>query len=135
MNHHYTAETGWFQSNIYYPSGKICWLEPASRAEIVLKAEDKTYELGVVSSNNERANYEYEGLQNRIKSRLSSSDVLVELRNIHGALFKYLHDWDPKKFRHEDYENKPQIENYEKQKPLGRQNIYQIVFNLQLTEI
>jgi len=106
---------------------KICWLKPASRAEIVLKAEGKTYELGVVSSNNERANYEYEGLQNRIKSRLSSSDVLVELRNIHGALFKFLYDWDPQKFRHEDYENKPQIKQYETQKPLGRQNIYQLV--------
>ena len=121
------ADTETFRREFLDRYRKICWLEPASRAEIVLKAEDKTYELGVVSSNNEKANYEYEGLQNRIKSRLSSSNVLVELRNIHGALFKYMHDWDPKTFRHEDYENKPQIKQYKNQKPLGRQNVYQLV--------
>jgi spermidine synthase len=98
--------------------------EPASRAEIVLQASGRTHELGVVSSNNANVNYEYEGLQNRIQDRL---DAKVELRNIHGALFKFNPDWDPKTFLHEEYDSKPGREQFKNQKPLGRQNIYQFV--------
>jgi hypothetical protein len=101
--------------------------EPASRAEILLQAEGKAYELGVVSSDNEGANYLYEKVQNGIQDRLSSSDVKVELRNIHGALFKFNQNWDPVKFRQEDYDNKPGHEQFNKQKALGRQNMYQFV--------
>ncbi len=106
---------------------KIVHLEPGSRAEIVLKAEGKSYELGLVSSKNDRSVYEYEQLQERIKNRLSSSGVQVEVRNIHGALFKYMPDWDPKTFRHEEYDSKPGREQFKAQKPLGRQNVYQFV--------
>ena len=106
---------------------KIVQFEPASRAEIIFKAEGKTYELGLVSSKNEDANYAYDELESRIKNRLSSSDVQVELRTINGALFRFNHDWDPKKFVHEDYDNKPSREQFKNQKPLGRQNIYQVV--------
>ena len=106
---------------------KVVKLEPASLAEIVLKAEGKTYELGLVSAKNDRSVYQYEKLQDRIKSRLSSSDVQVEVRNIHGALYKFLHDWDPTTFEHEDYDSKPGREQFKNQKPLGRQNVYQFV--------
>lgn len=117
--------------------------EPCSRAEIVIQVESKTYELGVVSTNNEKVNYEYEKLQNRIKNRVSSSGAKVELRNIHGALFKFNADWDPKTFRHEEYDSKPGHEQFKNQKPLGRQNIYQFVkatavkeeLNLDMTKI
>jgi spermidine synthase len=101
--------------------------DPASRAEIVLQAESKKYELGVVSTNNNKVNYEYEKLQSRIENRLSSSGVKVELRNIHGALFKFNPHWDPKAFLHEEYDSKPGRKQFENQKPLGRQNIYQFV--------
>ena len=101
--------------------------EPASRIEIVLQAGSKTFELGAVSTNNKKANYEYEALQNRIKNRLSSTAVNVELRNIHGALFKFDPHWDPKTFRQEDYDSKLGREQFKNQKALGRQNIYQFV--------
>ena len=101
--------------------------EPASRAEIVFQAEGKTHELGVVSTNNEKANYEYNKLESRIQDRLSPSSVKIELRNVHGALFKYNPDWDPTTFKHEDYDSKPGHEQFKNQKPLGRQNIYQFV--------
>jgi len=116
---------------------------PAVRAEIVFKGDSKTYELGVVSSNNENVNYDLEKMEFRIKNRLLSSGVQVELRNIHGALFNFDPDWDPKTFRHEEYDSKPGREQFKNQKPLGRQNIYQFVkakdveeaLNLDMTKI
>ena len=53
--------------------------------------------------------------------------MTVELRNIHGALFRFNPDWDPKTFLHEDYDSKPGHEQFKNQKPFGRQNIYQLV--------
>mmetsp|Transcript_11670 Transcript_11670/g.24673 ORF Transcript_11670/g.24673 Transcript_11670/m.24673 type:complete len:1268 (-) Transcript_11670:237-4040(-) len=102
-------------------------VEPASRAEIIFQAEGKTYEYGVVSSNNKKVAYDYEKMESRIKDRLTSSGVKVELRNIHGALFRYNPNWDPTTFEHEDYDSKPGREQFKDQKPLGRQNIYQFV--------
>lgn len=121
------ADRGMFRREFLDRYRKQVHFDPASRAEIVLQAGGKTFELGVVSTNNEKVNYEYEKLQSRIKDRLSSSGVKVELRNIHGALFKFNKDWDPKAFRHEDYDSKPGREQYKNQKPFGRQNIYQFV--------
>jgi len=103
-------------------------LEPASRVEIVFKAAGKTYEMGILSTNNEKVNYAFEELESRIKNRLSDSpDVIIELRKIMGALFRFNKDFEPVFFKHEDYDSRPGRENFKNQKPLGRQNIYQIV--------
>eukprot|EP00537_Pseudo-nitzschia_pungens_P001155 CAMPEP_0172368666 /NCGR_PEP_ID=MMETSP1060-20121228/28638_1 /TAXON_ID=37318 /ORGANISM="Pseudo-nitzschia pungens, Strain cf. cingulata" /LENGTH=1266 /DNA_ID=CAMNT_0013093337 /DNA_START=265 /DNA_END=4065 /DNA_ORIENTATION=- len=101
--------------------------EPASRAEFVFQADGKTYEYGVVSTFNAKVAYDYEKMEKRIKDRLSESSVNVELRNIHGAMFRYNHNWNPTTFKHEDYDSKPGREQFKNQKPLGRQNIYQFV--------
>ena len=116
---------------------------PAARAEIVFKADSKTYELGIVSSNNENVNYDLKKMESRMKNRLLSFGVKVELRTVHGALFKFDPDWDPKTFRHEEYDSKPGREQFKHQTPLGRQNIYQFVkatnieegLNLDMTKI
>eukprot|EP00536_Pseudo-nitzschia_multiseries_P016027 jgi/Psemu1/263354/estExt_Genewise1Plus.C_10040002 len=102
-------------------------IEPASRVEIVLQAEGKNYEYGLVSTNNARAAYDYEKMEQRIQDRVSESGVNVELRNMHGALFRFNPNWNPKTFKHEDYDSKPGREQFKNQKPLGRQNIYQFV--------
>jgi spermidine synthase len=101
--------------------------DPVSRAEIVLQANGKAFELGVVSTNNKDANYAYEKLEKSLRDHLSDSKAHVELRKIHGGLFNYIDDFKTKEFRHDDYDNGPGLEQFGKQMPLGSQTIYQLV--------
>lgn len=99
--------------------------DPAVRAEFVFQAGGETYEFGVFSTNDRKANYAFEKLEKALKSRLS--DVNVELRKIWGGLFEFKRDWKPTVFKQEDYDSAPGTEQYENQRPLGRQNIFQLV--------
>jgi hypothetical protein len=101
--------------------------DPVSRAEIWFQAGGKAYELGLVSSNNTKANYEYESLETRLKKRLSDSGAHIELRKIHGGLYNFKSNFRPRVFKHEDYDSKPGREQFANQVPLGRQNIFQLV--------
>ncbi|KAG7338718.1 spermine/spermidine synthase domain containing protein [Nitzschia inconspicua] len=100
--------------------------DPVSRAEIVFQAGGKSYELGVVSTQNRRANYAFEKLEKRLKDRLSDSGAKIELRWIHGGLFNYIEDFKTREFKHEDYDNKPGRDQFASQVPLGSQYIYQL---------
>ncbi|KAL3912355.1 MAG: hypothetical protein SGILL_006917 [Bacillariaceae sp.] len=101
--------------------------DPVSRAEIVVQAGGKSFELGIVSTNNERSSYEYDALEQRMKARLSKSpyNAVVELRMVHGSMFNYDDDFQPTLFTLEDYDLSAAREQYKNQKPLGRQNIIQ----------
>lgn len=106
---------------------QINW-DPAARAEIIFQAGGETYETGILSTRNEDINYHIEDYESRIRKRLSDSpDVNIEMRKIHFALFNFDPDFDPITFKHEDYDSKPARENFKNQKPLGRQNIYQLI--------
>lgn len=106
---------------------QVNW-DPAARAEIIFQAGGETYETGILSTSDEGINYHIEDYESRIKKRLSNSpDVNIEMRKIHFALFNFDRDFDPIVFKHEDYDSTPARENFKRQKPLGRQNIYQLV--------
>lgn len=100
--------------------------DPVARAEIVFQAGGKSFELGVVSTKNRRANYAFEKLERGLKERLSSSGANIELRWIHGGLFNYIEDFQVKEFKQEDYDSKPGREQFATQVPLGSQYIYQV---------
>jgi Spermine/spermidine synthase domain/SET domain len=100
--------------------------DPVARAEIVLQAGGKSYELGVVSAKNKRANYAFEKLEKALKDRLSDSGANIELRWIHGGLFNYIEDFKTREFKHEDYDSKPGRDQFASQVPLGSQYIYQL---------
>jgi hypothetical protein len=101
--------------------------DPVSRAEIVVQAGGNSYELGVVSTNNTRSSYEYDALEKRIQSKLSMDpyNAHVEVRMVHGSMFNYDENFEPTVFTLEDYDLSAAREQYENQKPLGRQNIIQ----------
>jgi hypothetical protein len=101
--------------------------DPVSRAEIWFQAGGKAYELGLVSTKNPKANYEYEKLESRLKERLSDSKAHIELRKIHGGLYNFNPHFKANAFRHEDYDSKPGRQQFAGQVPLGRQNIFQLV--------
>jgi len=103
--------------------------DPASCAEIVFKADGKTFELGIFSSNNDEANYAFKQLEDRIRHRLLpiSEGATIELRKIHGAMFRFVEDFKPKIFRQADYDTKQGREQYQNQNPIGRQTLFQLV--------
>jgi len=99
--------------------------DPAVRAEIVFQAGGKSYEMGIFSSDNENPSYDLEKFERRVQDRLPGANV--ELRNIHGALYRFIDDYNPTEFKQEDYDSAPGREQYAKQAPLGRQTIIQFV--------
>ncbi|KAL3915185.1 MAG: hypothetical protein SGILL_005765 [Bacillariaceae sp.] len=101
--------------------------DPGSMAEIMFQSEGKAYQLGVFSSKNDKANYGYKNLENRLRDRLAESNATIELRKIHGAMYQYKRDWDPKIFKQSDYDSKAADKQFEEQIPVGRQNIFQLV--------
>jgi hypothetical protein len=101
--------------------------DPVARAEVVFQAGGNSYELGVVSTNNRRANYAFEALEKRLQDRLADTGAKIELRWIHGGLFNYIDDFKTREFKHEDYDNKPGRDQFASQVWLGSQYIYQLV--------
>jgi hypothetical protein len=103
--------------------------DPAVRAEIVYRAGGRSYEMGIFSSGNSNSNYDLGDCERRIRGQLSDSGATIELRNIHGALYQFIHDYNPKEFNQEDYDSRPGRDQYANQAPLGRQTIMQFVSN------
>jgi hypothetical protein len=103
--------------------------DPAVRAEIVFQAGGKSYEMGIFSSGNENVRYDLANCERRIRDQLSESGATIELRNIHGALYQFINDYNPKEFNQEDYDSKPGRVQYANQAPLARQTIMQFVKN------
>lgn len=104
---------------------KVVEYDPVSRAEIVFQAGGATSELGIVSTWNDESNYEFEKLEKRLRQRLPG--ITIELRNIHGGLFNFQHDWNPPVFTMSDYDDGSGKAQFDGQQPLGRQNIFQLV--------
>ncbi|KAG7355308.1 spermine/spermidine synthase domain containing protein [Nitzschia inconspicua] len=106
---------------------KAVEFDPVSRTEIVVQAGGMSYELGIVSTNNERANFEYDKLEQRMKARLSKGpyNAKVELRIIHGSMFNYMDELTTTFFKLEDYDLSAAREQFKAQVPLGRQSIIQ----------
>jgi spermidine synthase len=100
--------------------------DPVARAEVVFQAGGESYELGVVSTQNRRANYAFEALEKRLQNRLAETGAKIELRWIHGGLFNFIDDFKTREFKHEDYDSKPGKDQFASQVPLGSQYIYQL---------
>ena len=101
--------------------------DPSSLAEIHIRCDGKAYQLGVFSSNNDKVNYEYKRLEDRLRNRLADSNALIELRKVHGGLYKFKDQWEPKAFTQSDYKNDEAERQYRTQIPIGRQNVFQLV--------
>lgn len=101
--------------------------DPASRTEVVVQAAGKTFELGVVSTANDQANFAFGQLESRMASRLSAAPyhAKVELRVIHGSMFQYEEELTTRFFKLEDYDLSAAREQFKAQVPLGRQSIIQ----------
>jgi spermidine synthase len=101
--------------------------DPVARAEYVFQAGGESYELGVVSTKNRRANYAFKALEKNLQKRLADTGAKIQLRWIHGGLFNYIEDFETREFKHEDYDSKPGRDQFASQMPLGSQYIYQLV--------
>jgi hypothetical protein len=103
--------------------------DPAVRVELVFQAGGKSYEAGIFSSNIENPSYDFEKAEGRIRNRLSGSGAKIELRHVHGALYRFIDPYNPREFKQADYDSEPGNAQYDAQVPLGRQSIIQFVKN------
>jgi spermidine synthase/S-adenosylmethionine/arginine decarboxylase-like enzyme len=99
--------------------------DPVARAEIVFQAGSTTSEFGILSTSNNASNYAFEKLEKTLRQRLPGTSI--ELRKIHGGLFNFQKDWNPKIFTMSDYDDGKGKAQFDSQQPLGRQNIFQLV--------
>jgi spermidine synthase len=111
---------------------KAVHYDPMARAEIVFQAGGKTSELGIASTDNEAANYAFEKLEKRLRLRLPGTTI--ELRKIHGGLFNFKTNYNPKAFTLSDYDDGTGKAHFAGQEPLGRQNIFQLVRAEEVTD-
>jgi hypothetical protein len=102
--------------------------DPVARGEFLLQAGDMKLGLGVVSSGDEWIAYNLATLEFKLEEEFNKTamDVSIELRTIHGGLYPFVEEFDPRRFLQSHYDNGPGEEQYEQQKPLGRQNIFQL---------
>ncbi|KAL3914815.1 MAG: hypothetical protein SGILL_005941 [Bacillariaceae sp.] len=101
--------------------------DPTSHAEILFQYDGKAHQLGIFSSNNDGVNYEYNRLEDRLRDRLSDSKATIELRKVHGALYRFKDQWKPKIFKQSDYNSDAAEKQFRTQLPIGRQNVFQLV--------
>ncbi|KAL3933939.1 MAG: hypothetical protein SGBAC_010183 [Bacillariaceae sp.] len=99
--------------------------DPVARAVFELHhAGEDIVEIGLVYCGNMLYVYSLEAVEHNIKERLT--DVEVELNTINAGLFPYDYDFEPVNFEQRDYDNAPGLKQFAEQKPLGRQNIFQL---------
>ncbi|KAG7346581.1 spermine synthase [Nitzschia inconspicua] len=103
--------------------------DPAVRIELVFQAGGKSYEAGIFSSKLENPAYDFEKVESKIQRRLSGSGARIELRHVHGALYRFINPYNPDEFKQADYDLEPGNTQYDAQVPLGRQSIMQFVRN------
>jgi hypothetical protein len=108
---------------------KLFKWDPAVRVELVLQAGGKSYEAGIFSPAIEHPAYDFDKMESRIRDRLSKSKAKIEIRHIHGALYRFIDPYDPKEFKQADYDLEPGNSQYAAQAPLGRQVVLQLVKN------
>eukprot|EP00537_Pseudo-nitzschia_pungens_P010078 CAMPEP_0172391918 /NCGR_PEP_ID=MMETSP1061-20121228/8205_1 /TAXON_ID=37318 /ORGANISM="Pseudo-nitzschia pungens, Strain cf. pungens" /LENGTH=1472 /DNA_ID=CAMNT_0013122659 /DNA_START=216 /DNA_END=4634 /DNA_ORIENTATION=+ len=91
-----------------------------------------TLELGIVSTQNSNANYEFEALETRLEQKLNddtktTEKASVRLRTIHGGLYQYQHHYQPQRFSQKDYKNSGRSKSRSRsrsQTPLARQTVF-----------
>jgi Spermine/spermidine synthase domain len=103
--------------------------DPAVRVELVFQAGGKSYEAGIFSSKIEDPAYDFEKVERKIQKRLADSGAKIELRHVHGALYRFINPYNPDEFKQSDYDLAPGNAQYDAQVPLGRQSIMQFVKN------
>jgi len=100
--------------------------DPVARAVFELHhAGEDFVEIGLVYCGNTLYVYSLEAVEHNINERLTDG-VEVELNTINAGLFPYDYDFEPVNFKQEDYDNAPGLKQFAEQKPLGRQNIFQL---------
>ena len=101
--------------------------DPVTRAEIVLKGGEISMELGLVSVGDEFIFLNLRIFEQTLRQRLSTDMVVdVELQKINGGLWPRQEDFNPEEYSPADYDQKPAKEQFAKQKPLGRESVFQL---------
>jgi hypothetical protein len=106
---------------------KELYRDPTKLVQIDITIGGAALELDVISSTELTTFKIFKSLEDKLHERLARNheEPTVEVTSITGALFNFMHDFNPREYVQEDYPLEPGIEQWEAQKPLGRKTIVQ----------
>jgi len=125
-----TSET--WQRNLLERYRKELYWDPVKRVEIKVNVGGAFMELGILSSNNFTGFQNFKTLEQKLSKRLPRRNDIVpsaEVTSITGALFPFMHDYDPHEYAQEDYPLEPGNKQWTEQKSFGRKIIVQYDLN------
>ena len=102
--------------------------DPVKLAKFVVSSTadpNKTYLLGIVSTKDPVMNRKLDLLETKLNGLLEGKAATVQLRTIHGGLYKYNTKTDAPTYSQKDYDTSLAEEHFKEQVPLARQTILQ----------
>lgn len=107
--------------------------DPISRAELKIDVDGSgAMEVGLLSVGDLAIFHNMYIFEKKLSKRINSRrdvSATVEVRAVVGGLYRYNHNWQPNEVSHEAYDHLPGDEQYNSQKPMGREVIVQFEFN------
>ena len=112
---------------------KAILFDPLHAVELVLTESDKTLEVAILSVGNPNFFKNLDKIANLIEDKTS---LTAEIRKVQGGMVQDQTDdnYNPFKFKTSDYDIEPLLVQFENQKSLGRQNVFQLAFEDAMAE-
>jgi len=106
---------------------KELYWDPAKLVQIDITVGGAILDLDIISSTEQTGFKTFKLLEDKLGERLAQDGVeaSIEVTSITGALFTYMHDYNPREYLQEDYPLEPGNEQWEAQKPFGRKTVVQ----------
>mmetsp|Transcript_30921 Transcript_30921/g.74305 ORF Transcript_30921/g.74305 Transcript_30921/m.74305 type:complete len:1399 (+) Transcript_30921:4535-8731(+) len=98
--------------------------DPINRAELLIEIDGARMEVDVVSVGDIYAFYNLQVVESRIQKKIGSLGK-VEVQYIQGGQREYKGDNESEEFSNELYNHAQSVKQYQTQKPLGRETIFQ----------
>jgi len=120
-----------WQRNMLDRYRKELYYDPAKVVQFDITVGDASMELGVLSHNDMTGFKSFKSLEEKISKGLARDGVAAsaEVKSITGALFPFMHDYDPREYVQEDYPVEPGAKQYAAQNSLGRKTVVQYDLN------
>ena len=121
-----------WQRNLLERYRKELYWDPAKRVEININVGGAAMELGIVSNNDFTDFANFKELEQKLSERLPTRKGVAssaEVISITGALFPFMHDYNPHEYVQSDYPVAPGDKQWSEQQSLGRKIVVQYELN------
>merc|ERR1719232_705080 len=97
--------------------------EPLYRSEVLFNSSTSSLEMGVTSSGDRVFTKHLVEVVSNIENK---TGLLSDVKNIQGGLWEYMEEFKPKCFEPHDYDQSAPLKQWNSQRPVGFQSIFQL---------